>query len=261
MIARSVVAASIAAIVGLAGATTHAADDPAARKILRDALDRNSAGFQSGQSTTVLQQTLQNGASKTWRTLARVQRGKDGRLRSRVTFLEPADSVGVELLMVEEADGRTAQWLWLPKTKRLRRIGGNQKDQDFMGTDFSFGDLESKSLNDGEAKKLGDEVVGGVGCAKIEVRSNLPDEVYGLVTVWIEVAKGVPRKVEFRSKDGALVKTLTAESVRDVEGRWTLDKLRMRHHVRGSTTTVETRNIDNKALFSDAIFVPESLGR
>lgn len=261
MIGRAAVAFLVGLAVAAPAAPARAADDPVARKILRDALDRNSAGFQSGQSTTVLKQTLQNGASKTWRTLARVQRGADGRLRSRVTFLEPADSVGVELLMVEEADGRTAQWLWLPKTKRLRRIGGGQKDQDFMGTDFSFGDLESKSLNAGEARKLGDEAVAGVGCTKIEVRSSAPDEVYALVIVWVEVAKGVPRKVEFRGKDGALVKTLTAGSVREVDGRWTLDRLRMQHHLRGSATTVETRDIDTKAVFADAIFVPESLGR
>jgi hypothetical protein len=247
-------------LITFATTTAHAADDPAARKILDDTLRKSSAGFQSGQSTTLLTQTLQNGKQKTWKTLARVQR-KDGRVRTRVTFLEPAEHVGVELLLVEEADKTTSQWLWLPKTKRMRRIGGSQKDQDFMGTDFSFGDLESKGMNAGESKLVGRETVGGVPCAKIDVKATGPEELYGRIVAWVDDAKAVVRKVEFYGKDGALTKTLTAESVREVDGRPLIDKLKMQHHVRGSVTLVETRDVNTAASFADGLFVPENLGK
>jgi len=241
-------------------APAHAADDPAARKILDATVAKNSAGFQTGQSTTLLTLRLQNGKEKTWQTLARVAR-KDAKLRTRVTFLAPADSVGVELLMLEQGRGQTTQYLYLPKTRRLRRMGGSDRNSAFMGTDFSFGDLEGRGLQVGEAKKLGAEVIGGVPCTKIDVRSQDPEDPYGHVEIWVDEAKSVARQMKFYGKDGAHQKTLIVDEVAEVEGRATLKKFRMLSHVRGSVTTVTTQAIDTRAALPDALFEPESLGR
>lgn len=237
-----------------------AADDPAARKIIDATMAKNSAGFQAGQSTTVLTQRLGNGKEKTWRTLARVAR-KDGKLRTRVTFLEPADSVGVELLMLEQGKGVTAQYLYLPKTRRLRRLGGSDRNTAFMGTDFSFGDLESRGLQQGEARKLGQEPVGGVACARLEVKVDDPEEAYGRVELWVDEGKSLVRQMKFFGKDGVHQKTFVVDEVADVDGKPMLKKFRMQNHLRGSVTTVETREVDTKAVVADALFEPESLGR
>mgnify|MGYP003346826444 CR=1 FL=1 len=135
----------VLALLVLLPVAAQAADDPAARKLLDDVAAKNAAGFQTGQSKTAITLRLANGKEKTWLTLARAARF-GGKLRTRVTFLEPAEDRGVELLMLEEQKGRTAQYLWLPKMRRLRPVGGSQKSQPFMGTDFSFGDLEGAGL-------------------------------------------------------------------------------------------------------------------
>jgi hypothetical protein len=246
----------------LAVPSAYAADDTATRKILQAVADKNAAGFQAGQSTTVITLTLASGKSKTWTTLSRVLRGKDGRLKTRVSFLEPADSVGTELLIVEAAKGPPAQYLWLPKTKRLRRIGGSQRNEAFMGTDFSFGDLEGRGLQTGEAKRLGSEAVAGASCAKIEVAITDAEDVYGKVLLWIDEGLSVARKIQFFDKAGALVKTLDVEQVRPLEGgRALMESFKMTNHLRNSVTRVQTRNLDAKAALPEALFAPEALGK
>lgn len=238
-----------------------AADDPGARKVLQQVADRNSAGFQTGQSKTRITLTLADGRSKSWLTLARVAR-KDNKLRTRVTFLEPADQVGTELLILEQGGGAAQQYLWLPKTKRLRRIAGSQRSEPFMGTDFSFADLEGSSLKSGEAQSLGKETVAGVACTHIAVQIPGADEVYSKIELWIDEKASVPRKLTFFDKAGKHVKTMQVDSVRDLGGgKSLLGKFRMLNHLRNSVTTVETQEVDQNAVLPDSLFSPDALGR
>jgi len=237
-----------------------AADEPAARALLDKMTSNNSAGFQGGQSKTSITLKLANGKEKTWTTLARVSR-KDFKTRTRVTFLEPAESVGTELLMIEQGKSQVTQWLWLPKTARLRRIGGAQKNQAFMDTDFSFGDLSSGGLRVGEARKAGAEAIAGNACTKIEIISKDPEDLYAKMELWLDDKLTVPRQIKFYTADAKLAKTLLVDQIIDVEGKPTLKKFRMLGHVRGSMTTVETRDIDTKVSMPDALFEPENLGK
>ena len=251
----------ISALVGLA-LPALAADDPTARKLLQTVAEKNASGFQSGQSKTSLTLALANGKSKTWTTLARVLRGTDGKLKSRVTFLEPADSVGTELLILEAVGGQASQYLWLPKTKRLRRIGGSQRNEAFMGTDFSFGDLEGRGLQAGEAKKLAIDSVNGVPCARVDVTLTGADEVYGKLELWIDDRLFLARQIKFYDKAGVLAKTLVVDQVQAGDaGRTTMKKFRMLNHLRNSVTTVETKDVDTKIVLPEALFDPEALGK
>ncbi len=238
------------------------AEDAAARTILKAVIDKNSAGFQTGQSKTTLTTQFASGNARTLETLSRVIRNSAGLLRTRVTFLGPADFVGTELLIVDLGGGQAAQHLWLPKTKRLRRMSGTALNEPFMGSDFSFGDLQGHGLQGGEAKKLGDEAVAGVACAKIEVAVKDDSDPYGRVLLWIDEKLAVPRRVQYFDKAGALQKTLEVEKVRAIDGgRALLEKFSMTSHVRKSVTRVETRDIDTKAVLPESLFVPEALGK
>lgn len=254
-------ACTLALLGGLPSTAAFAADDPAARKVLQQVADRNSAGFQTGQSKTRITLTLADGRSKSWLTLARVAR-KDNKLRTRVTFLEPADQVGTELLILEQGGGSAQQYLWLPKTKRLRRIAGSQRSEPFMGTDFSFADLEGSSLKTGEASALGKETIAGIPCSHIAVQIPGDDEVYSKIELWIDEKASVPRKLTFFDKAGKHVKTMQVDTVRDLGGGKTLlGKFRMLNHLRNSVTTVDTQEVDQNAVLPDALFSPDALGR
>ena len=194
--------------------------------------------------------------------MARVARGKDGRLKSRVTFLEPADAVGTELLILEEGGGAASQYLWLPKTARLRRISGSQRNEAFMGTDFSFGDLQGRGLQTGEAKSAGAEAIGGAPCSRVDVQITDGEDSYGKVQLWIDERLMLARQIKFFDKAAVHVKTLVVDQVQAGEpGRTVMKKFRMINHLRNSVTTVETRDIDTRTPLPEALFVPEALGK
>jgi hypothetical protein len=130
-----------------------------------------------------------------------------------------------------------------------------------MGTDFSFGDLESHGLQVGESKTLGTEAVGGVPCAHLEVTIADPDDAYGRVELWVDEKLSVPRQMKFYDKAGKHQKTLQVDEVQTLEGKSTLKKFRMLNHERNSVTTVETRETDAKAVLPDAVFQPDALGK
>lgn len=240
----------------------RAADDPAARKVLQAVVDRNAQGFQAGQTKTAITLTLANGKSKTWTTLGRVLRGKDGKLKSRVTFLAPDDAVGTELLIVEQANGDAAQYLWLPKTKRLRRISGSQRNEAFMGTDFSFGDLQGHGLQTGESKREAPENINGAPCARIDVAVSDPDEPYAKVQLWIDDRLLIARQIKYFDKAGTLAKTLIVDQVIANEpGKTTMKRFRMLNHLRNSVTLVETQEVNTKVVLPDALFEPDALGK
>ncbi|MSQ82228.1 MAG: outer membrane lipoprotein-sorting protein [Myxococcales bacterium] len=242
--------------------SSHAADDPAARKLLTATTDRNSSGFQAGQSKTSITLTLASGKAKTWTTLGRVIRDTDGKLKSRVTFLEPADTVGTELLILEEAAGQASQYLWLPKTQRLRRISGAQRNEAFMGTDFSFGDLQGRGLQTGQAKSVGVEAINGSPCVRIDVALTDAEDAYGKVQLWIDDRLLLARQIKFFDKADVHVKTLIVDQVQAAEpGKTVMKKFRMLNHLRNSVTLVETRDLDTKVALPASLFAPTALGK
>jgi hypothetical protein len=74
---------------------------------------------------------------------------KDGDVvRSYVRFSKPADVAGTQLVMVDNPDQVDEQLLYMPALKRTNRIAGRARKGSFMGSDFSFEDLEISDASD-----------------------------------------------------------------------------------------------------------------
>ena len=83
---------------------------------------------------------------ETKRTLRRHIKEKDKLQKSLITFTGPADIKGTALLTWEQNDREDDQWLYVPGIGKMQRIAGSGKKKYFMGTDFTFADLERESL-------------------------------------------------------------------------------------------------------------------
>ncbi len=251
----------IAIAVAAVGSPARAADAEA-RALLTEMEKRHSTGWQGGEARTSLTLTLANGKQRVWVLVTRSVRDQ-GRVRSRATFLEPADSRGVELLVLEGGDGHAVQYLYLPKTKRTRRIGGSQRNAPFMGTDFSFADLEGGGwAAQSDVVKLDDEVVAKATCHHLRVTFHDDAQAaYGKLELWIDRSDKLPRRIRFFDRDGKLAKTLTVEEIEANAGKPILRRLRMENHLRASVTTVVVEKIEADKRFPAAIFEPASLGR
>lgn len=123
--------------------------------------------------------------------------------RTMAFFSAPPTVKGTAFLAVTHPDRAADQWLYLPEAKRARRIGGEARKSGFIGTDFTYHDLDllaempSWSEDDAASHLRGDETVDGVRCHVIELTPKREDVGYQLIVLWLGADDLVARRVEF----------------------------------------------------------------
>lgn len=101
--------------------------------------------------------TSRTGSSRTL-TVHSARKGDDLMI---LWFLAPADDRGVAFLTIKRPSGDDEMRMWLPSFRRMRRIATSRRGESFMGSDLSFEDLTSRSLEDYSYTLLGEEIVAG----------------------------------------------------------------------------------------------------
>jgi len=68
--------------------------------------------------------------------------------RSLTRFTYPNDINGTGFLVWENPDGEDERFLFLPSLGRVRRIAGNETQDSFVGSDFTYEDIGGREFND-----------------------------------------------------------------------------------------------------------------
>ena len=179
-------------------------------------------------------------------------------------FLAPRDVENTGLLTWEAKGGDDDQWLYLPATKKVKRIASSGKKNRFMGTDFAFEDLRPENLELHRYNLLGSEVVEGQDCWVIEALPasdrQAADSGYSKRKLWVRKDNHYTVKREYYDKKEKLEKIEQSRSLVNVLGTvWRANQVEMQD-VQEKTRTlvkVESRAL-NKGL-SDALFTETSL--
>jgi hypothetical protein len=123
--------------------------------------------------------------------------------RTMAFFSAPATVKGTAFLAVTHPDRAADQWLYLPEAKRARRIGGEARKSGFIGTDFTYHDLDllsempSWTEKDAASQLRGEDAVDGVACYVIELKPMRDDVGYEQIVIWLGKEDLVARQVEF----------------------------------------------------------------
>jgi len=75
-------------------------------------------------------------------------KGVDGRRRVLAYITSPAYVRGMRILILEAEDGRSDAWVYRPSDERNRRISTAQRDDKFLGSDFTYDDFERRRVGD-----------------------------------------------------------------------------------------------------------------
>ncbi len=183
----------------------------------------------------------------------------DGLNKAFVRFLSPPDVAGTAFLSIENRGRDDDQFLYLPALGKSKRIGASQRGQSFVGTDFSYGDLDARYLNENGGTRLADESVQGQLCFVLQ--TPLGEGDYARAKVWVAQSDDLVRKVEFYDKTGALWKVLTVAQVKTVGARTIISDSTMEDKKRGSQTEVIIGKVDLDAKVPDADFTEKALSR
>ncbi len=207
---RSILAA-FAALFVLTAAPSGDAQELTAKQIV----ERSTANrtVSNSEQTMTLEMFDKRGASRTRTIQSRIKEGEDGVTKSLVRFTAPSDVSGVQFLSIANPKGEDDQWLYFPEGDILNRIAGSGRRGSFMGTDFSFEDLEVGQAEDATHTKKPDQEIEVAGTKHaVWVIESIPNEdagsAYSKLVSYIDKAENMPRRVDFFDKKGNHIKQM-----------------------------------------------------
>ena len=216
---KSVVSLGLAAAMGLGlllgGSDVHAG--PSARDIMSKSLEARKL---DGSEAMVKMIMSDDKGSTRERSMTMATKLYDGGKTEKriVRFLAPADVKGTGVLMFDHDASPDDVWIFLPALRKTRRIVSSQRNQSFLGSEFSFGDLSAPSLDEFTYNSVKEEDAGGEPCFVIDVtpkdKSTGEAEGYSKKTVWISKATYTVRRTQFFDMGGKLLKELNTSDVK-----------------------------------------------
>ncbi|MBN2528682.1 MAG: outer membrane lipoprotein-sorting protein [Deltaproteobacteria bacterium] len=222
-------------------------------------------------SEAVMTLTIKNSkGEKRVRKIATVTKLFDkGKTEKRVyRFLSPADVKGTGVLTFDYETKGDDMWIYLPALRKTRRIVTSERAKSFMGSEFSYADMNTPTLSDYKFKVLKDESVDGAKCWKIEVMPKndkvAEDEGYSKKYVWVAQNEFTIRKAEYFDLDGELLKMLHSKNIELVDKaqkRYRSKYMEMTNKQNGRQSIFEIEKIENVPDTKDSYFTTSYLER
>jgi hypothetical protein len=253
--------------LGLLVPTSIAFGGPSAREIMdKVTLTRKLAG-----SEAVVKMTLANDKGQT-RERAITMATKlydDGKTEKRIyRFQSPADVKGTGVLVFDYEREADDVWVYLPALRKTRRIVSTQRAQSFMGSEFSYGDLNVPALDDYDYKLLGEAAAGGEPCWMIEVlpksKAIAESDGYAKKTFWVSKAKHVVRRGVYFDLTGKVLKELECDGITLLDAknqRYRPLRMKMTNKQNGRSSLFVSEKIAFNADANDEYFTPRYLER
>lgn len=204
-----------------------------------------------------LQVTSKSGSTKT-KELQMKAKVKDGLRLSHVRVLSPSDEAGTEFLQLEKKGAADEVYTFIPAMKTTMGISGSARKGSFMGSDFTYEDLELDP-------DLGTHTLVSEDDAQWVIETVPSDsKQYTKVVSTVDKAKKVATKVEFFDKKGEPLKVLEVQEISSEGGRNLAQKTEMRNLQKGtkSVLLVKEQRIDvGDEELPDETFTKAALGR
>lgn len=193
--------------------------NPEGEKIAKR-LDKASQGY-VGERTT-MQMVLFDAYGE---TIERELEGKGMELangdKSISIFLSPADVKGTKLLNWEQKQGSDNQWLYLPSLRRVKRISSRNKSSSYMGSEFTYEDLESQSIEKFTHDLIKTKQDAKLGTIWVIEKKKKGRSAYQKIITEISEKYNAAIRTEYYDRKGELLKvaTLSGYKAYEVNGK------------------------------------------
>ena len=188
----------------------------------------------------------------------KVRRDEDA-VRSHTRFVSPADVAGTAMVIVDHPNQIDEQLLFVPALRRVTRISGKARSGNFLGSDFSFEDLELSDADAATHSMLSED-------ASQWVVETIPGDgsAYARVVTTIRKADHLPIKIDYFNQKGKAWKTLEVTDTLESSGATYPKTSVMKDLLRGTRTRMEVLEyrVDvPKEELPDALFTQTALER
>jgi hypothetical protein len=205
--------------------------------IVKEAERRNSGYEDSVSTLRMILRNKQGQVSERELRIRTLEVPGDGD-RSLCIFDRPADVKGTVLLTHTHKRQADDQWLYLPALERVKRIAAQNKSGSFMGSEFSYEDIATQTIEKYSYKWRRDEVYADQDCHVIERRPlDKRDSGYTRQTVWMDKKHLRILKVDYFDRKDSLLKTLTFKDYRQyLDKFWRPHDMIMVNHQTGKSS-------------------------
>ncbi|MFW5787688.1 MAG: outer membrane lipoprotein-sorting protein [Halanaerobiales bacterium] len=153
-------------------------------------------------------------------------------------FISPADVRNTSFMNWSYDDGSSdEQWLYLPALGRVKRITGDDRSDNFMGSDFTYEDMSERGIEEDSHEILRTEILDEREYYVVESVPQDEDYMYSKTVTWIDKEDWIGRKKEFYDREGELLKVLENKDYEEIDGILTVLESEM-HDVKEDHRTV-----------------------
>ncbi|WP_233900722.1 outer membrane lipoprotein-sorting protein [Tenacibaculum piscium] len=152
------------------------------------------------------------------------------------------------------------QWLYLPALKKVKRIANSNKDSNFMGSDFTYQDMEKRNPIKDTQRFIKSEKIKQEDAWVIEATPK-KEEQYARKIAWISKTRNIPLKIDFYDQDNELLKTLTATEIIKISKYWVITQQEMKNHQKNHKTIMKLTNLSVDKNLNKNIFTQRKMQR
>ncbi|MFT3836045.1 MAG: outer membrane lipoprotein-sorting protein [Myxococcaceae bacterium] len=159
--------------------------------------------------------------------------------RSLIVFDSPADVKGTAVLSHAQVDADDEQWVYLPQSRRTKRVSGSNRTGAFLGSEFTFEDLTGNDGRKYEWTAGARKACGDSNCVELTAVPKDPESGYSKRVLLVDATELRIHSIAFYDRRGALLKTLTYGDYHKLSGRfWRSHQWTMKNEQTGKSTVL-----------------------
>lgn len=251
----------VSLVVAFSTASPALAEDDSVSEIVERALENNTMEFEAARAELSLVVEDDNG-DRTEKKMVMKSKVVDGAVRTLLELTHPKDLKGQSFLFAENEGASDDVWMYVPAFEVTRRVEGSKKQGAFLGSHFTYDDLESRDVKAADYEKLEESTIGEDAVHVIRATpKKSASSAYGHVRLFIRTSDDVPLKFKFYDESDELVKTLFVEKLDETKsGRTYIEQMQMRS-AEGGYTRLTIDSIETDVDLPESAFTKEQLGK
>lgn len=174
-------------------------------------------------------------------------------------FKKPSDVSRLTFMVHKNSDVNDKRWIYVPAVDLIKQISADDKNSSFVGSDFSYEDVSGRHWTEDTHSVLYDSTWDG---SEVIVIESTPKEKYKGFTrkvSYVDKVTYLPYKELYFGKKDKLVKVMTSEEIKEVEGIMTISHRTMKDVKKNRVTHVIFDNIDYNTGIKDDLFTERYL--
>lgn len=165
-------------------------------------------------------------------------------------FNSPVKIRGTAFLSLKKSQSLSSdQWIYFPAYKKARRLSSRKKNDQFLDSDFSNGDISFEYHQGYQFKVLKESELEGKKVYVLEGSAPATgDTLYGKQVLYISKSDNLNLKSEFFDKKNQLIKEFIVKKWKKYGAHWAIDNALMKSLTSKSQTEIEflSRDVSKK---------------